>query len=225
MERVKEAFDAIASEYDDQRRWIIPEFEDFYQNAVRAADWPGSDPTILDIGAGTGLLSALMLEKFPRAALTLVDISDSMLQVARKRFSGSQDVSCRINDYRTGDLGGPYDIICSALSVHHLDHEEKRSLYERIYHALRSGGVFVNAEQVEGETPEQHQRNMKYWDDFVRSGPLPESVAKSAMARRDSLDRTEKLSVQLAWLRELGFFPVDVVYKNRMMVVMRGKKG
>jgi len=35
----------------------------------------------------------------------------------------------------------------------------------------------------------------------------------------------EKLSVQLAWLRESGFSPVDVVYKNRMLAVMRGRKG
>jgi tRNA (cmo5U34)-methyltransferase len=44
------------------------------------------------------------------------------------------------------------------------------------------------------------------------------------MARRDTLDRMEKASVQLAWLRESGFSSVDIVYKNRMLVVMRGWK-
>jgi tRNA (cmo5U34)-methyltransferase len=225
MERVKEAFDAIASEYDAQRKWIIPQFEDFYQNAVRAADWPGLEPEILDIGAGTGLFSALLLEKFPGALITLMDISGNMLQVARERFSVREDTIYQACDCRTEELGGPYDIICSALSIHHLEHEEKRSLYGRIHVALNSGGIFVNADQVEGETPEQHLRNMKYWDDFVSSGPLPETVAKSAMARRDTLDRMEKLSVQLSWLRGVGFSSVDVVYKNRMLVVMKGRKG
>jgi tRNA (cmo5U34)-methyltransferase len=225
MESVKEAFDAIASEYDDQRKWIIPQFEDFYQNAVGAAEFPGLDPAILDIGAGTGLLSALLLKKFPKATLTLMDISDNMLQVAQNRFSGRAGISYRICDYRNGELGGPYDIICSALSIHHLEHDEKRNLYGRICTALNSGGVFVNAEQVEGETPEQHTRNMKYWDDFVSSGPLPQSVVKRAMARRDTLDRMEKVSLQLSWLREAGFSTVDAVYKNRMLVVMRGRKG
>jgi tRNA (cmo5U34)-methyltransferase len=224
MKSVKEAFDSVASEYDAQRRWIIPQFEDFYQNAVRAAEWPESDPAILDIGAGTGLLSALLLEKFPHAALTLMDISDNMLQVARDRFSGREGISYRAGDYRNEELDGPYDIICSALSIHHLEHDEKRSLYRRIHNALNPGGVFVNAEQVEGETREQNLRYLKYWDDFVSSGPLPQSEARSAMARRDTLDRTEKLSIQLSWLREVGFLLVDVVYKNRMMVVMRGRK-
>jgi len=224
MEKVKAAFDAIASEYDAQRKWIIPEFEDFYQNTIRAADWPGLDPSILDIGAGTGLLSALLLEKFPRATLTLMDISENMLEVAKERFSGRNGISYRPIDYRTRSLGGPYDLICSALSIHHLENNEKRDLYGRIYSALNAGGVFLNAEQVEGETPDQHRRNMEYWDDFVRSGPLPESAWRSAMERRDTLDKVEKLSVQLAWLREIGFSPVDVVYKNRMLAVMRGRK-
>lgn len=224
MERVKEAFDAIASDYDAQRRWIVPEFEDFYQNAVRGADWPGAYPALLDIGAGTGLLSALLLEKYPYASLTLMDISDNMLNVARDRFTQRTGVKYLAIDYRQADLGGPYDIICSALSIHHLEHDEKRSLYRRIFAALNPGGVFVNAEQVEAETGDEHRRNMAYWEDFIRSGPLPESIAREAMARRDALDRMEKASVQLAWLRESGFSSVDIVYKNRMLVVMRGWK-
>lgn len=224
MERVKVAFDAIASDYDAHRRWIIPEFRDFYQNAVRGADWPGSDPAILDIGAGTGLLAALFLEKYPPASLTLMDISENMLNIARERFSGRTGLVYRSVDYRYGDLGGPYDIICSALSIHHLEHDEKQDLYRRIYAALNPRGVFVNAEQVEGETIEEHRRNMAYWDDFIRTGPLPETIARDAMVRRDTLDRMEKASVQLAWLRESGFSSVDIVYKNRMFVVMRGWK-
>jgi tRNA (cmo5U34)-methyltransferase len=224
MEQVKEVFDAIASDYDAQRRGIVPEFEDFYQNAVRGADWQGTDPAILDIGAGTGLLSALILEKYPYASLCLMDISDNMLKVARDRFAGRTGVKFRAIDYRQADLGGPYDIVCSALSIHHLEHDEKRSLYKRIFAALNPGGIFVNAEQVEGETEDEHRRNMAYWEDFIRSGPLPESIAREAISRRDTLDRVGKASLQLAWLRESGFSSVDIVYKNRMLVVMRGWK-
>jgi len=44
---------------------------------------------VLDLGAGTGLLSALIAEACPRARLTLVDVSERMLGVARERFSSS----------------------------------------------------------------------------------------------------------------------------------------
>jgi tRNA (cmo5U34)-methyltransferase len=225
MDEVRKAFDAIASCYDAQRKGIIPNFEDFYLAAAHAAEWDGENPSILDIGSGTGLLSALLIEKFPSATLTLVDISTNMLEIARQRFSGNDRVIYRAGDYRHEGLDHTYDLICSALSIHHLDHEEKRGLYARIYSALDPGGVFVNAEQVAGETTDQHRRYMEYWNDYVRRGPLPVEEWKYALQRRDTLDKMEKLSVQLDWMRATGFSDVDVRYKNRMLTVMRGRKG
>jgi tRNA (cmo5U34)-methyltransferase len=70
MENIKHAFDTIAGEYDAQRKYIIPHMDEFYVAAVWAAESRVKDPAILDIGAGTGLLSALMLTKFPDASLT-----------------------------------------------------------------------------------------------------------------------------------------------------------
>jgi tRNA (cmo5U34)-methyltransferase len=43
--------------------------------------------------------------------------------------------------------------------------------------------------------------------------------------RRDTLDRNEKLSVQLHWLQESGFSDVDVVYRNRTFIVTVARKG
>jgi len=86
MEHIKKAFDAIATEYDAQRVYVIPEMQKFYDVAVWSADNLTKNPDILDIGAGTGLLSALILQKFPSANLTLMDIFENMLKVARQRF-------------------------------------------------------------------------------------------------------------------------------------------
>jgi tRNA (cmo5U34)-methyltransferase len=224
MDQVRAAFDAIASEYDAERRWIVPGYDDFYHAAVNAADWPGDRPGILDIGAGTGALSALLLGRYPEADLTLLDISTEMLDIAAKRFHPHDHVRLIVSDYSREDLPGSYDLICSALSIHHLETADKLHLFRRIFAALNPRGIFVNAEQVMGETPDQHRRNMTYWADFLRTGPLPEVVWKRAMYRRDSLDRMEKLTVQLAWLRETGFTSVDLLYKNHMLAVMRGRK-
>jgi len=224
MEPVQEAFNAGATEYDAQRKWIIPLFDDFYDAAIRAADWKGEGPAILDIGAGTGLLAARLMRRYPEASLTLIDISERMLAVARERFKGREHITCLVRDYSREELGGPYDLVCSALSIHHLEHDQKRSLYTRIHAALNAGGVFVNAEQVEGETPEQHARYLAYWDAFLRKGPLTDEEWQRAVQRRDTLDRMAKLRVQLAWLREAGFSEVDVVFRNRSFAVMRGRK-
>jgi tRNA (cmo5U34)-methyltransferase len=225
MEQIKRAFDATASRYDAQRKWIIPEMDDYYSAAVWAAECKNPAPSILDIGAGTGLLSALMIQKFPDAVLTLVDLSGSMLSIAKERFTDRKDVRYITGDYSNVDFTGRYDLICSALSIHHLEHEEKRRLYKKIFDALNSGGMFVNADQVLGETTAINRRYMDYWDEFLVPCPLSPEDKKQMLYRRDTFDKNEKLSVQLAWLQDCGFTDIDLVYKNRLFVVFTGRKG
>lgn len=225
MHELKETFDTIASRYDDQRRWIIPDLEGFYRAAVWAAALRGRSPSILDIGAGTGLLSGLLLEAYPGASITLMDISEKMIEVAKARFRARKGIRFVAADYRHEDLGGPFDAICSALSIHHLEREEKRDLYQKIFDALKPGGIFVNADQVKGETPRLHRRNLSYWDDFVLKGPLDRAEIQAMFERRKTLDRMEKLSLQLEWLKTIGFTDVDVVYKNRSFAVFTGGRG
>ena len=170
-------------------------------------------------------MSAYMLEKFPEAHLTLVDIAEKMLEMARQRFAARGQTRYVVSDYSTGDLGGPYDIACSALSIHHLAPEEKRLLFRRIFVCLKPGGMFVNADQADGETPYFRKRYLEYWNEFMRSGPMTEAQYAEILEHRDTLDRNEKLSDQLAWLREAGFSDVDVVYRNRTFIVTVAKKG
>jgi tRNA (cmo5U34)-methyltransferase len=225
MQHIRDAFDTIAAQYDSQRRWIIPGMQEFYSAAVWAAAWPGPSPRILDIGAGTGLLSALMLEKYPDASLTLLDFAEQMLAVARQRFAGRENVRYITGDYRDADFGGTYDIVCSALSIHHLADDEKAGLYRRIHGILNPGGIFVNADQAAGDTAVLDKMFMEYWDSFLRTGPLSDEQRAEVARRRDTLDRNAKLSSQLQWLRDAGFSDVDVVFRNRMFVVLTGRKG
>jgi tRNA (cmo5U34)-methyltransferase len=224
MEQIKRAFDEAASQYDAQRIFVIPQIEEFYNAAVWAADWEGNRPAILDIGAGTGLLADLLLTRYPFASLSLLDFSEPMLEKARERFSGRNHVRYIVADYSSADLVGTYDLVCSALSIHHLSREDKERLYGQIFDALNPGGVFVNADQVLGKSPRIQKRFMEYWDDFVRDGPLSREEAVEIRRRRDTFDRNEYLDVQIGWLRDCGFSDVDVVYKNRMFVVFTGRK-
>jgi tRNA (cmo5U34)-methyltransferase len=225
MERIKKAFDAVATEYDAQREHIIPELRLFYGVAVWAAESLKENPLILDIGAGTGLLSALVLQKFPGATLTLLDISENMLDVARQRFSGRENIRYVVSDYSKAELEGPYDIVCSALSIHHLDTKDKHLLFERIFSALNAGGLFINADQADGETSYFRLKYLDYWNEFLLNGALGKGEYSEVLRRRDTLDRNDKLSEQLQWLHECGFADVDVVYKNRTFIVTVARKG
>ena len=88
----------------------------------------------------------------PDAELVLLDGAGEMLAEARERLGDRAS-------YVTADLGdplpdGPWDAVVSALAIHHLDAAGKRDLFARVHDVLAPGGMFVNAEQVLGATPE-----------------------------------------------------------------------
>jgi len=222
---VKATFDRSAQDYDRVRRMLIPKFDDLYGTAIAHVPKTGPVPlTILDLGAGTGILSELVLEARPGSRMTLVDVSGEMLAQARVRLAEAQPPPKFIEfDYAKEPLGGPYDAVVSALSIHYLDDADKAALFASIFAALKPGGVFVNAEHVHGQTEALHQDYLRRWLEMVRALGVPESELRKAQERM-GYDRSASVRDQLDWLRDAGFADVDCPFKHYMFAVLVGSK-
>lgn len=223
MSEIQRKFDAISKKYDEQRRKFIPCFDDFYGATVSVASVDTENPAILDIGAGTGLLSAFLMKRYPEASFTLIDISEKMLDMAKDRFGNNSNVKYIAADYSKYDFADKYDIVISALSIHHLENEEKEELYKKSYSILKEKGIFINADQVHGETPFIENLNKTTWRQYVEtSGLLEEEIL--AGYERVKLDKDTSLGQQLDWLKEAGFRDVSCIYKYYQFAVMFGRK-
>jgi tRNA (cmo5U34)-methyltransferase len=114
----------------------------------------------------------LIPQKFPDAQMTLQDISENILEIARQRFTDRKNITYIVSEYSQGIPPGPYDLVCSARSIHHLTLEDKRYLFRKIFSALRPGGLFVNADQADGDKPYFRKRYLEYWNEFLNNGPI-----------------------------------------------------
>lgn len=220
---VKRLFDAAATAYDRERRGLIPCFDDFYGMALSLVDSEAQNPKILDLGAGTGLFSGMVLQKYPNAQLTLMDLSDVMLEQAKQRFAGNTNVSYIIGDYTDYSFSESYDFVISSLSIHHLPHPAKQQLFAVIYNVLNDGGRFINADQVAGNRPESDVYFRKRWLEAIRQSGLPEAAIEASLERR-KLDINAKLSDQISWMEDAGFKSVDCMYKYLDFGVFAGRK-
>ncbi|QGG46750.1 class I SAM-dependent methyltransferase [Heliorestis convoluta] len=220
---VEKKFNENAEKYDSQRRQLIPCFDDFYTIAATVARTNKKSPNILDLGAGTGLLSSKIVERYPDARLTLIDLSDKMLEVAKERLQEYENITYIVNDYTKHAYTSKFDIIVSSLSIHHLSDEEKKKLYQDVYKMTDKGGCFINADQVLGSSPFLEALYVEDWKSKVeRSGLSTEEIKESY--ERLKLDQMSTLSDQLQWLEEAGFSDVDCLYKYYNFVVLFGRK-
>ncbi|MCL2463188.1 MAG: class I SAM-dependent methyltransferase [Defluviitaleaceae bacterium] len=220
---IKEQFDKISHNYDKQRRLFIPCFDDYYHLPLEMLEQDVGPLEILDIGSGTGLFSSILLQKYPNAHFTLIDVSDKMLSVAKERFSGSKRFEYILADYTQYTFNKKFDIIISALSIHHLDAANKKSLYHNCFQWLNTNGIFINVDQALSPSPEIEKQFSDIWKGHVEKGGLsPEEI--QAAYERVRLDNPSTLEEQMRWLREAGFPHVDILYKYFHFCVFYAKK-
>ncbi len=223
MSKIQDTFNEISRKYDSQRKMLIPCFDEFYGSCITAADVNNKEPKILDIGAGTGLLSSFLLKRYPEARITLIDISEQMLEVAKQRFSENENIIYISEDYTKYESSEEYDLVVSALSIHHLEDSEKKELYKKCYSLLKPNGIFINADIVCGETPYIDSLNKRIWKGSIEKSGLPKEEVLAAFERM-KLDKEAPLNQQLGWLGEIGFNDVSCIYKYYSFAVMFGRK-
>ncbi len=134
-------------EYDARIRTFIPGYEALLGAAAAALQTSARTraPLVVDLGIGTGALSAACLARLPRARVIGVDEDPDILAAARARLGGAL----------TGTVHGSFeraalprcDAVVASLALHHIPTPARRlRLFRRIHAALRPGGALVSAD-------------------------------------------------------------------------------
>jgi tRNA (cmo5U34)-methyltransferase len=156
--------------------------------------------SVLELGTGTGETARRVLNRHPDAQLIGIDASPGMVNVARASLPADR-VKLVVGRLEDPLPEGSFDLVVSALAVHHLEGTDKADLFRRIASRLDPAGRFVLADVVEPVNPS-----------YVMTAIDPE------------VDHPSKLDEQLAWLEAAGLFP-EVTWTHRDLVVIVGSPG
>ncbi len=221
-EQIKIKFNNGAQDYDNHRSQIIPLLNEYYTTAIELTE-KFDNPKILDLGAGTGILTKLLHEKHPKSEITLIDISPEMLNLAKNKFEKITQFKYIEGDYLKIDFKEKYDIIISSLSIHHLNNKNKKELYKKIYDHLNIYGVFINADAVIGTTDKTTKMYKNKNESYLEEQLMPQEQ-KDIIKERRKLDDPATLEANLKWLNDIGYNNVDVFFKYYEHVVIYAEK-
>ncbi len=130
--------------------------------------------TIVDLGSGTGHLTALLAQRWPRAHLTGVDGAAAMVERARADHPSIEWVAADLSQWEPEGL---LDVVYSNAALHWLDHHE--SLFTRIRSWLAPGGVLA-VQMPDNWAAPTHQIPAQVLDD----GSWPEPARLGLMRDR-----------------------------------------
>jgi tRNA (cmo5U34)-methyltransferase len=165
--------------YLELMRSELPDYERLQDELVRATVGTRA-ASILELGTGTGETSRRVLDAHPDARLHGIDASADMLAVAREVLGG-RDVTLEVGRLEDGLPQGRFDLVVSALAVHHLDGAGKAELFTRVAELLGDGGRFVLADVV-----------------------VPADGAQAVTPIDPQIDTPSSVDDQLRWLHDAG---------------------
>jgi tRNA (cmo5U34)-methyltransferase len=212
---VKRHLDVDADAYDVEIRRFIPHYDDMLATGVELlATLAPPAAHVLDLGGGTGALSAAVLRGLPKARVTVLDVDRAMLDVARRRLAPVGD---RV-EFREGsflDSLPAADAVVASLALHHVhDLGAKTDLYRAIHAALAPGGVFISLDAAITEDPRLRELTFDRWAARMAEQGITGAEARSHFAAWANEDRYFPLDEELAALRHAGFAEVECFWRR-----------
>jgi tRNA (cmo5U34)-methyltransferase len=198
--------------YGDDVVDAIHDYDDLQAAVVAELLGPGLAPVaglaparILELGVGTGETTRRILGALPDAHVIGVDASPAMLAAAARSslaaFEGRFEPRAATLQEPLPD--GEFDAVVSALTVHHLDAQEKSDLFSRVHKVLSPTGTFVLADVV-----------------LPGGEGSPNAGESRPVELTDGFDKPSTAADQVRWLLDCGFSVASVVWRRDDLAVI-----
>ncbi|MGA1839869.1 MAG: class I SAM-dependent methyltransferase [bacterium] len=194
---------------------------------------------LLDLGCGDGIIANELFRIDGSIEAILMDASEDMLNKAKenlKAFKKIQFIKASFQEIINDDilskdlLSKNFDFIVSSLAIHHLDMNEKKALFKRIFSYLKVDGFFLNIDVVLAPTEPLEEWYLFLWENWIAErkkslgieGNYFDDIIRRYKDNRDN--KPDTLESQLNALKTAGFRDVDCFYKYGIFSMYGGKK-
>ena len=222
---VESFYDQLSSDYTALISKCVPRYEEMLFNLFCYLPEGWQPQRILDLGCGTGNLTAAILVHFPNAEIHSLDLSADILNQCKERFKENSNIHYHQQDFSALDFPkNHFDLILSSIAIHHIRDEQKVTLYQKIHQILKPNGIFEFADQTRGDTEEIYLKHIARWKAAAFELGSTQENWDMWMKHQHEHDYHTQVSWHIAQLKALDFKTVDILWKNIMWAVIYARK-
>ncbi len=220
VDEIRQRFDAEIDRYSNLETGQVATVDALLAMSLVAEAAAVTTPhakNVLDVGCGAGNYTLKLLERMPNFNVTLVDLSQVMLDraVARVQPKTNGSVEAIQSDIREIDLGpGRFDIILASAVLHHLrTDDEWRTVFQKLHDALHPNGSLWIFDIVESPIPAVQSIHWRRYGEYLTA--IGGDAYRNEMFERIIKEDTPRsIPFQLDLLRAVGFSEVEILHKN-----------
>ncbi len=188
---------------------------------------------ILELGCGDGRVTHELLQIDANLEGTLIDGSAEMVESAKNRLKSYPGLKFIQNTFQelvnSNLLSETFDFVVSSLAIHHLQEDEKKTLFEYVYNHLSPSGFFLNMDVIRAPTESLENWYLKLWKEWIIENEAKMEHSESFQNIPDQYknnpdNNPDTLENQLKLLKSAGFSNVDCYYKYGIFSVYGGQK-
>lgn len=142
LERMDIFFENRLTGYDEHMLTNIEGADEFYKFTAEQLPMK-SCSEVLDLGCGTGLELEEYFSLNSDAHITGIDLSKAMLTTLASKFPDKELNLITGSYFEVPFEKGKYNAAVSVESLHHFTEDEKLSLYQKLFCALKADGYFI----------------------------------------------------------------------------------
>ena len=184
-------------EYSTSIRTWIHDYDELQEQVARATAGIQAT-TILDLGVGAGETAKRVFQIHSKSRLIGIDSSAEMLRGATQILP-EQRVTLLQQDLAAPLPDQIFDLVISALAIHHLEGDNKARLFLDVARRLRPGGYFVMGDVI-----------------------VPDDPADALIENEPGYDYPSTIDEQLSWMKEAGL-TAEIVWIRKDLAVLRGE--
>jgi len=205
------------AEYDAKIRTFIPHYEEMLDIAASAID-PKSQ-VIVELGIGTGALSARCLRTAPHARVVGIDADAEILKAAARRLPSNAKFIC--SSFLRAEIP-ECDAVVASFALHHVrTRRSKAALYARIAKALGAGGRVVTVDCQPGSNVTVARRQREAWKNHLMQS-YSEKEAMDYLEAWSDEDVYVPLDSEME-LMQRAALTVEVLWRKDAFAVLQGK--